>query len=43
MAMGSLRETTAILELANEVPAEMKALADCVGAHLYKLIKYQGR
>jgi four helix bundle protein len=43
MAMGSLRETMAILELANEAPTEMKALADCVGAHLYKLIKYQGR
>jgi hypothetical protein len=32
----------AILELANEVPTELRELADCVGAHLYKLIKYQG-
>lgn len=42
MATGSLRETQAILLLADKDSSEISDKADCVGAHLYKLIKSMG-
>jgi hypothetical protein len=42
MAMGSLRESQAILLLADKEASEIWEKADCVGAHLYKLIKSTG-
>jgi four helix bundle protein len=42
MAMGSLRETQAILLLADKDTSDLSGKADCVGAHLYKLIKSMG-
>ena len=39
IAMGSLRESQAILELATKTKKESLELADCLAAHLYKLLK----
>ena len=39
IAMGSLREVQAILDLAPSVNGDIKGLLDKLGAHCYKLIK----
>jgi four helix bundle protein len=41
MAMGSLRECQAILELGAS-GSKLVAEADCLAAHLYKLLMYRG-
>jgi len=38
ISLGSLRECQAILDLAQNAPAQVLELADKLGAHLYKLI-----
>ena len=39
IAMGSLRESQAILMLTNLVPSQAWQQSDCVAAHLYRLIQ----
>ena len=39
IAMGSLRESQAILDLALNPPVQTVKLADSLGAHLYRLIQ----
>ena len=39
IAMGSLREVQAVLDLEGEVLQEFKDKADCLAAHLYRLLR----